>query len=278
MKNWLIALLLILLAAAAYYYIKVYEPFAVEPPPPPTIVAVAVPEPEQVLIEPVNEDMELETAPEIEDEIIVLPSLEESDVVVLDALAGLAGEAPVLSLLVSDNVVSRFVASVDALTSSQVPGAIMAVKDPGGEFLASANEYPENIIRNAEGDPIPQYFLNPANYKRYTPQVEMLEAFDAAELAALYRHYAPLNQQAYSELGYPDADFDARLVEVIDSLLATPEVSEPLLLIKPEAFFLFADPDLEALPAGQKALLRIGPMNALRVKDKLREIRAALVQ
>jgi hypothetical protein len=87
----------------------------------------------------------------------------------------------------------------------------------------------------------------------------------------------PLFQQAYTELGYPDGDFNERLIEVIDSLLAAPEIHEPLRLIKPEAFYLLTNPDLEALPAGQKVLLRMGPDNARRVKVKLQEIRAALV-
>ncbi|MCH8057417.1 MAG: DUF3014 domain-containing protein, partial [Proteobacteria bacterium] len=60
--------------------------------------------------------------------------------------------------------------------------------------------------------------------------------------------------------------------------LSTPDIREPLRLIKPEAFYLFVNPDLEALPAGQKALLRMGPMNAQRVKAKLREIRTALIE
>jgi len=47
-------------------------------------------------------------------------------------------------------------------------------------------------------------------------------------------------------------------------------------LIKPEAYYLFADKDLESLSAGQKILIRMGPENAARVKSKLTEIRAAL--
>ena len=58
------------------------------------------------------------------DETTVLPPLAESDTVVLDSLSGLAGEASVMRFFVSDNVVSRFVASVDALTSRQVPSQI----------------------------------------------------------------------------------------------------------------------------------------------------------
>ncbi len=281
MKNWLIGLLLVVLAAAAYYFIAVYDPFAEEtlPPPIPTVaIEQPKPQPKPVLLEPVEEVIGVEPELEIVDEVTVLPALAESDEWVLDSLSSLAGEASVMRFFVSDNVVSRFVATVDALTSRQVPGQIMAVQDLGGEFMATANEQPDTVIRNAEGDPIPQYILNPANYQRYEPQVEMFEALDTQELVTLYRDYAPLCQQAYVELGYPDGDFDARLIEVIDSLLFTPDISEPLRLIKPEAFYLFTNPDLEALPAGQKALLRMGPMNAQRVKAKLREIRTALAE
>jgi hypothetical protein len=278
MRNWLIGILVILLASAAYYYIKVYDPFAEEAPPPPTIVAVEQPKPEPVLPEPTEEYIDIVPEPELEEEVIILPTLAESDSVVLDSLFSLTGDNSALRFLVSDNLIPRFVASVDALTSRQVPSPIMMVRGLEGEFLTTANEQPEYVIRNDEGDPIPQYFLNPANYKRYSSQVEFFEAHDSTELVALYQYYAPLSQQAYSELGYPEGNFDSRLIEVIESLLATPEVTEPLLLIKPEAFYLFADPDLEALSAGQKVLLRMGPINAQRVKEKLREIRGALAK
>jgi hypothetical protein len=38
--------------------------------------------------------------------------------------------------------------------------------------------------------------------------------------------------------------------------------------------YVFADPKLEALPAGQKVLIRIGADNAAAVKAKLMELRA----
>jgi hypothetical protein len=55
--------------------------------------------------------------------------------------------------------------------------------------------------------------------------------------------------------------------------LATPQIDEPIRLIQPNAFYHFADPDLEVLSAGQKLLLRMGPRNTSRVKHKLQEIR-----
>ena len=40
--------------------------------------------------------------------------------------------------------------------------------------------------------------------------------------------------------------------------------------------YTFADPKLEALPAGEKLLLRMGPDNAAVVKGKLKELRAII--
>jgi hypothetical protein len=73
-------------------------------------------------------------------------------------------------------------------------------------------------------------------------------------------------------------------VQVIDHLLATPEPEGPIEVIPPQvkgpvplerpwALHEFADPELQALTAGQKLLLRMGPVNQRRVKGKLEEIR-----
>ncbi len=282
MKKAVIGLLIILLGAAAYYYFSIHSSQSEEPPPAQPVVieqAIPMPEPEPEpelpgLPEPETPVVEPEPVAEAEP----LPPLIESDAMVLESLSGALGEATVMQFLVSEDLVSRFVASVDALTSRQVPGQVMAVQSLGGEFEASADMQPEGLILNAEGDPIPQFIMSPANFQRYSSQVEMFEAVNAEELFALYQYFSPLFEQAWAELGYPEGGFDERLVEVIDSLLATPEVQTPIRLIKPEAFYLFSDPELEALPAGQKVLLRMGSANAGRVKAKLREIRDLLVK
>jgi hypothetical protein len=38
--------------------------------------------------------------------------------------------------------------------------------------------------------------------------------------------------------------------------------------------YIYADPALEARPAGQKLLMRMGPENATAIKGKLMELRA----
>jgi hypothetical protein len=51
-----------------------------------------------------------------------------------------------------------------------------------------------------------------------------------------------------------------------------------LALTQPHILQEFADPALQSRSAGQKILLRIGNANATRVKAKLREIRAVLIE
>jgi hypothetical protein len=65
-------------------------------------------------------------------------------------------------------------------------------------------------------------------------------------------------------------------VQVIDHLLATPDVTGPIKLTQPSVMYEFADPKLENLSAGQKALIRMGKANAAVIKTKLRELRVAV--
>jgi hypothetical protein len=106
----------------------------------------------------------------------------------------------------------------------------------------------------------------------------MLERVDAKQLAGIYLRYYPWFQQAYEELGYPKGYFNDRLVAVIDHLLAAPEPSGPILLTQPKVLYQYLDPQLEALSAGQKTLVRMGPDNARRVKARLRELRRDTAQ
>ncbi len=279
MRNWIIGAIVVLAAVAAYYFFNVYQPAEPEAD---TLAPVAVVEPVVEPEVPVETDSatvldtEFLPAPEAETEEVPLPMLTESDPVVLESLDGLVGESAVQRYVVGDNVISRVVATIDMLGSRQVPGVVQAVSGPESGFEVSVNDNPETIITNEEGDPIPQYIIDPANYARYTPYVELLEEADTADLIENYRSMYPLFQEAYRQMGYADADFDSRLVEIIDDLLATPDISGPLNLVKPEAFFLFTDPDLESRSAGQKILLRMGNENATRVKAKLAEIKAGL--
>jgi hypothetical protein len=93
----------------------------------------------------------------------------------------------------------------------------------------------------------------------------------------LYRRFYPLFQKAYVDLGYPDGYFNDRVIEVIDHLLATPEIEGPVKLVRPHVLYQYADPELEQLSPGQKLLLRMGNEHSATVKEKLREFRGRIV-
>jgi hypothetical protein len=56
------------------------------------------------------------------------------------------------------------------------------------------------------------------------------------------------------------------------------DVKGPIPSERPWVRYQYADPSLESLSAGQKILLRVGPVNGRRLKAKLAEIRAELLQ
>jgi hypothetical protein len=118
--------------------------------------------------------------------------------------------------------------------------------------------------------------IAPANAGRYTPFVTLIQAADTAAVVGIYQRFYPLFQEAYEGLGYPSQYFNDRVVEVIDHLLETPDLTGPIELARPSVMYTYADPALEALSAGQKTLLRMGAENATAVKAKLREVRAAI--
>lgn len=282
MKKNLILIVIIILVVAGIVAWYLYDRTLEQPVAAPVAVTEPVPlplEPEIAAPEPVPPEAAVEEeAASIEPEDEPLPELAESDAYVRDELSEVVGEVGSIQYFPNEGLVARAVATVDSLGSRQVPGNIQAVTGPGGEYAAVPDPDPPVEILDEVGDPIPQFQSDPANAGRYRAYVEMLEAVEPEQFATLYERNAPLFEQAWRDLGYTDQAFDDRLVEVIDELLDTPEVSEPYQLIKPEAYYLFADEELENLTAGQKIMLRMGSENASRVKSRLREIRQVILE
>jgi hypothetical protein len=194
-----------------------------------------------------------------------LPSLETSDSMMRETLARLIGRKAFDDLFVPDRIIPRIVATVDNLPRQTAPRRLMPVNPVSGPFIIA-------------GASPTDYTIDPANQRRYAMHVRAMDAVPARTLVWLYVQTYPLFQRAYEELGYGGQYFNDRLVEAIDDLLAAPDVRNPVRLVQPKVFYQFADAELEALSAGQKMLLRMGPENAQQVKAKLREIRQALAQ
>ena len=191
-----------------------------------------------------------------------LPALAESDAAVADALAGLFGRK-LEKFFNLQEIVHRIVATVDNLPGDYVSPRLMPVKPVTGRLVTAGTDEP--------------LALSPKNAARYRPYMQLAEAVPAEKLVAIYARFYPLFQQQYENLGYPGRYFNDRVVEVIEHLLAAPDVQGPVQLIQPRVLYEFADPKLEGLSVGQKILVRMGADNRVKVKAKLREIRDALV-
>ena len=191
-----------------------------------------------------------------------LPALADSDHSLQDVLASLFAGAPLDRIFHMEQIVPRFVATIDNLPRQTVALSRMAVKPIGGN--------PD--VAQADG----RILLRADNATRYQTYVKVMEQVDTQKLLQAYVRYYPLFQKAYQELGYPNGYFNDRLVEVIDHLLAAPDVPAPIALVQPKVLYEFADPALESRSAGEKILMRMGPVNEARVKAKLRDVRRAL--
>ncbi len=198
-------------------------------------------------------------------ELVPLPPLDDSDGYFLLALVDVFGKG-IEPLLVKDALIDRFVATVDSLPRGHV-----------AEKIRPAGRLSQAFRAETTGSNGPIY-LDPGNYRRYDPLVDRIASADIDGLVDTYRRFYPLLQQSYERLGYPNAYFNDRVIEVIDHLLVTPEVAEPVRLVRPHVLYQFADPELEALSGGQKLLLRMGGEHTAVVKRILRELREQLAR
>ncbi|MBU0750711.1 MAG: DUF3014 domain-containing protein [Gammaproteobacteria bacterium] len=191
-----------------------------------------------------------------------LPYLDGSDLPLGEALSAVVGAKPWKALFNPERVIRRIVATVDNLPRQQAPVKMWPVRPTGAWFETAAS-----------GDVLT---VSPSNSRRYAAYVGLVQTVEVVKLVAIYRHFYPLFQQAYVDLGYPKGYFNDRLVVAIDDLLAAPELVESPQLVQRKVLYEYADTDLEGRSAGQKIMLRIGSGNARIVKARLREFRSAV--
>lgn len=249
---WWVAPIVILASAGGGLIYYFHSRQQAETPPAPVSVAPP-PSAEPAIKHPVPQASSSADKPES------IPALSESDAPLQTALGTVFGADAAQKLLLPDGLVRRIVVTVDNLPRQKVAVEKRPVKALEGETLV-----------HTEGDLVT---LSDANFARYTPLVKLIEKSDMQQLANLYFNYYPLFQQAYEDLGYPGQYFNDRLVEAIDNLLAAPDLPGPVQVVQPRVFYEFADPKLEARPAGQKLMMRMGRANEVVVKAKLRELR-----
>jgi hypothetical protein len=248
---WLWALMFVLLGAGAGYYFW-QQDLALLPQ---EAAPLATPAPEAPRGEVPQPAVRYPVPAAPEQAARSLPTLENSDAMMRESVSALVGRKAFEALVHPNEIVRRVVATVDNLPRETAPTRVMPLTPVPGAFTTGAD-----------------------NAARYAPYVRVLQSLDARALVERYAASYPLFQRAYAELGFPDRQFNDRLVEAIDDLLAAPDLAGAPELARPKVLYEYADPDLEGRSAGQKIMMRMGAANAARVKEKLREIRRELTQ
>jgi len=263
-----VVILIIIAGVAAFILLKpeeqpvqVVEDIVTEEVP---VVEYQNPEPEPETSEPEPEPVVVETAPERTPEPVPevepLPTLNESDEVVVARMDELLSDQ-VMSLMVTDDLIRRGVVYVDNIAKGKVALSHAPV------------ERPKESFKVIEGDILT---IDPNSYERYTPYVKLFTSLSAAQVIRMYDEYKPLINEAYAEIGYEGHAFTGTLEEAIDVLLGTPEPKGEMPLVRNSVTYQYAYSEWENLPDAQKQLLRMGPENMKKVKAALRNIKAEL--
>jgi len=237
-------------------------------PPETTLPVAAEPEPvieaetglaepeETIAVEPEPQTTALPPEPAI-------PPLNESDAEVKQRLLALDWRPGLAALFVTEDMLRSFAVQVDNIAQGQLAKGFTLLKPLEQKFAV---------------EPGAAMQLDDRSFSRYQPYIQLLESVPPQQIIKLFNRYEPLLQQAHAEQGYPDELFKNKLIAAIDLLLATPEVSYPLALKRPAVIYEFADPAIEQLPAAQKQMIRLGPVNQQKVKTLLRQYRSLLTQ
>jgi len=189
-------------------------------------------------------------------------SLEESDELVRELAEELSSHPRMAMWLMSDELIRKFVAAVDNIANGNSP-------EPHIDFFKPDKKF---MVMDEAGD----YFIDPESYKRYDIVAEVFASLDSKGCVTLYKKLKPAIQEAYKELGYPEAEFDDTLKKAMMVLLQVPVVEQDIQLEKDVVTYTMVDSDLESLNAAQKHLLRMGPDNVSVIQEKLREMAGLL--
>ena len=263
----LIAALIGVVAVGALFLTGVLPQSEQVAPPPPTIV----PEPEPELAEPIEstptpapETLVIEEAPVPAPVQEPLPTLDESDDEVRDAVADIPLGNPGQQYLMSSNVIERGTSMVYLLVQGEVPYKLLPIARPKGAFPIADDG--TQVTVSADG------------FARYDALAQWLMSLDVEALAAALARFTPLFREAWSYYGEEAEAFDFAVISALDMVASTPEVDlASARLVRKEAVWLYEDPAIEGLPAIQKQVLRMGPDNAAIVKDKASQARTIWV-
>jgi len=198
-----------------------------------------------------------------EGEAIDLPPLNEMDPTARSLVGALSTRPELANLLASDDLVRKFVVSVDRISRGASPTGQVGSLRPAQQFSVER--------------PNARSTVTGASFARYDNAVGMLLSMEPEALARVYGQLRPRFDEAYAELGVPDSTFDAAVERAIVHLLqVSPEHARGTVEPVKGTVYAWSDPGVENLSSAQKNLLRLGPTHAAAVQAHLRRVAEAL--
>lgn len=211
-----------------------------------------------------------EEKPTVEEVVITLPTLNESDDWLQAKLPDLTWRNELISLVVTEDIVRRFVVFTDNFSQGLLAYEHSLFVPPKDKF--SVDEQSINVDGEQN-----VWQWNSKTSKRFDLYVDLLRSVDSTTLVNWYIDMKPLIDEAYSELGYEE-DFTLTLQDAITRVLDMELPKSAMDVTRTSVMYKFQDPQLEALDDSDKLLLRIGKENLLIIKSVLLEINEKLAK
>ncbi|WP_286266059.1 DUF3014 domain-containing protein [Thalassotalea atypica] len=272
-NNWTVVVIIIvvLLAGLAYFlFLDEKQP----PAPVEEVAPVVVAEPE-VIVEEVIEEPIIEDIPEsfvedvvdiVEEEPVIeeepLPLLSESDNWIKEKMTSLTWRKELLKLVIDDDMIRRLVVFTDNFSQGIIAYEHSPLVKPSTKF---------DGVPLDENSPMQEWVWDENSAKRFNLYVEFLRSFDVESLVNWYFELKPLIDEAYGELGYPEDDFTETMQEAITRVLDMDIPKGEVVLIRPSVMYKYKSDELESLSDTDKLLLRLGKENLLVIKSVLLE-------
>ena len=217
------------------------------------------------VVEPIAEEIVIEQVIAVS-----LPPLDESDAWVQGKLPELTWRNELLSLLITEDIIRRFVVFTDNFAQGLLAYDHSPFIQPKVKFSI------DEQLPNVDGQQNVWQWDSETS-KRFDLYVDLLRSVDSTTLVKWYVDLKPLIDEAYSELGYED-DFTYTLQDAITRVLDMELPKSAMNVTRTSVMYKYDDPQLEALDDSDKLLLRIGKENLLIIKSVLLDINEKLVK
>ena len=194
-----------------------------------------------------------------------LPPLEAMDPFLRGLIGTLSARPELARWLATEGLTQQMAVAIDRVSRGNSPAADLKVLAPATPLTVEGRGFTRTI--------------DPASYRRYDGIAETVASIDPAAAANVYRTIRPRLSEAYTSLGRTNSEVDVAVQQALEVLITTPIPAAPIRLNEGKgATWVFADPALESLDPAQKQLLRMGPENARKIIDMLKQLQQHLRQ